>query len=111
WSTASKARGKRRRVASRLSRRVDERASSQFFEWKLRVDPAGMVQVTVDQPVEQVTNVEAPGPSRRVRVANDVNRAAIAQQMIELRPIGKLIDPLKGDQHTAEHGGARWSHE
>src|SRR5262245_36279805 len=54
-----------------------------------------MIEIAVYQSVEEMTDVEPALPTRGVRVAYDVNRATVAQQMIELRPIGQLIDPLQ----------------
>ena len=39
--------------------------------------------------------------SRGVGVADDVDRAAVAQQVVELRPVGELVDPLQVDEEEA----------
>ena len=76
-----------------MRRLVDQGAPPQLVKRQRRVDPAGGVEVAVYQPVEDMTNVKPPRPSSSIRVADDVDRAAVAQQVIELRPIGELIDP------------------
>jgi hypothetical protein len=45
-----------------------------------------------------MTDVKLANPSDSVHVAHDVDRAAIAQQVIELRPIGEFADPRQVDQ-------------
>src|SRR5947209_18727359 len=57
-----------------------------------------MIEVAVDQSVEKMADVESSGPANRVGITNDVNRAAVAQQVIELRMIGKLVDAREVDQ-------------
>jgi len=76
---------------------ICERRRTQFFERERRVDSAGMVEIAVDQTVEQMSNVEAPGSACGVRITNDVDRATVAQQVIELRIIFKLINPIQVD--------------
>jgi hypothetical protein len=49
-----------------------------------------------------VPDVDAAGPSDRVGIADDVDRATVAEQMVELRMLGELVDPLEVDeQQTA----------
>ena len=38
-----------------------------------------------------------------IQVANDVDRAAVAQEMIPFRPLGKLVDPREVDQEQLAH--------
>src|SRR5215510_11276898 len=54
-----------------------------------------MIQVAVDQAVEEMANVEPALPAGGVRVAYDVDRAAVGQQVIELGVIGELVDPCE----------------
>src|SRR5215475_5167439 len=85
-------------VIGGVRRLVDQGAPSQLVKRQRRVYPAGGVEVAVYQTVEDMTNVKPPDPSSSIRVADDVDRAAVAQQVIELRPIGELIDPGEVDQ-------------
>src|SRR6516165_4387119 len=59
-------------IISRLCSRVDERAPPQLLERQRRVDPAGVIEVSVYQPVEDVTNVELALPAGSIRIADDV---------------------------------------
>ena len=86
------------RAVGRLRRLVDERAPPQFVERQRRVDPARVVEVAVDQAVEEMADVEPALPAGGVGIADDVDRAAVAQQMIPLRAVGELVDPLEVDQ-------------
>src|SRR6185503_4640560 len=86
--------GEIRRAASRLRDVINEGTPPQFFEWQIRIHPTGMIKITVDQPVEQMANVELAGATGGICVTYDVDRAAIGQQIIEFRPIGKFVDPL-----------------
>src|SRR3974377_474698 len=90
--------GEIRRIIGRLRNLVDEGTSPQFFERQIRVHPTGVVEIAVDQPIERMANVELAGSTGGVRITYDVDRAAIGQQMIELRPVGKFIDPLEINQ-------------
>src|SRR5262245_41478394 len=78
--------------------RGDGRASAPLVERKRGVDPARVVEVPVDETVEEVANVEAADAAGRVGVAHDVDGAAVAQEVIELRTVGQLVDPLQVHQ-------------
>ena len=82
----------------RLRGIVDQGAPAQLLERQRRIHPARVIEVAVDQPVEEMADVEPAFPAGGVGVANDVDRAAVAQQVIELRPIGELVDPREVDQ-------------
>src|ERR1700716_3289153 len=90
-------------IIGRLRGLVNQRASPQLVKWQRRVHPARMVEVAVDQAVEEMTDVEPAFPAGGVQIANDIDRAAVAEQMIELRPICKLVDPLEVDQQQLAH--------
>ena len=57
-----------------------------------------MIEITVDQPIEQMTNVELAGSAGGIRMTYDVDRAAVGQEMVELWPIGKFVDPFEINQ-------------
>src|SRR5215831_14959992 len=65
----------------RLRGRVDQRAPAQLVERQRRVDPTRVVEVAVDEAIEEVADVEPALPARGIQVANDVDRAAVAQEM------------------------------
>ena len=52
-----------------------------------------MVEVTINETIQEMADVESTLPARGVRVAHDVDRAAVGQQVIKFRPIGELVDP------------------
>src|SRR6476469_6798774 len=81
-----------------LRGRVDQRAPAQLVERQRGVDPARMVEVAVDEAVEEMADVEPALAACGIQVANDVDRAAVAQEMIPFRPVGKLVDPREVDQ-------------
>ena len=53
-----------------------------------------MVEIAVDKAVEQVTNVESASGTGGVQVTYDVDRTAVAQQVVKLWPISELVDPF-----------------
>src|SRR5262245_56364121 len=57
-----------------------------------------MIEVAVDQTIEEMTEFESALATRGVGVADNVDGAAVGQQMIKLRPIGQLVDPIQVDQ-------------
>src|SRR5262249_51718714 len=74
---------------------IDQGSSPQFVEWQRRVHPAGVIEVTIDQTVEEMPDVEPADPAGSVCVAHDVDRAAVSQQMIPLRPFGEFVDAVQ----------------
>ena len=48
-----------------------------------------------------MADVEPADPASSVRVTHDVDRAAIGQQVIEFRLIGKFVDPFQVDQQQS----------
>jgi hypothetical protein len=44
-----------------------------------------------------MAEIKAPDPARLVGVTHDVDRAAVAQQIVKLRMISELIDPTDVD--------------
>src|ERR1700682_4317365 len=47
---------------------VNQRATPQLVKWQRCIDPARIIEVTIDQAVEQMPDVEAAGPAGGVRV-------------------------------------------
>jgi len=60
-----------------------------------------MIQVAVDQTVEEMANIESALSAGGVRVAYDVDCAAVGQQIVELGVIGELVDPFQIDEQKA----------
>ncbi len=75
-----------------LHRRVDPRAPPHFREGKRRVQQPNIVEIPVDPAVEVMPEIEVAAAADQVRIAHDVDRAAVAQQVIELRAVGELVD-------------------
>src|SRR3954470_19455647 len=73
------------RIVGCLRGLVDLGAPPQLVERQRGIQPARIVQIAVDQTVEEMPDIEPTLPTRGVRVANDVDRATVAQQMIPLR--------------------------
>src|SRR5215510_2782517 len=48
-----------------------------------------------------MANVESALPAGGVRVAYDIDRTAVGQQMVELWVIGELVDPFQIDEQEA----------
>src|SRR5262249_25651611 len=94
-------------AARRLGVLIDQRASPQFVQRQRRVHPPRVVEVAVDQPVDKMADIEPPVPPGSVRVANDIDRAAVGQQIVELRPIGKFVDPRQIDKQPTTRVGKR----
>ena len=65
-----------------------------------------MVEMAVDQAVEQVTNVESASGTGGVQVTYDVDRTAVAHQVVKLWPISHHEQPAhivkmrSGDKDT-----------
>src|SRR6516162_4367228 len=60
-----------------------------------------MTQVAVDQTVEEMANIESALSAGGVRIAYDVDRAAVGQHIVELGVIGELVDPFQIDKQEA----------
>ena len=80
---------------------VDQGAPPQFVEGQRRLDPARMIEVAVDQAVQEVADVEPAFSAGSVRISYDVDRAAVAQQVIEFGVVGELVDPIEIDEQQA----------
>src|SRR6516164_10656838 len=54
-----------------------------------------------------MADVEPPPSSGSVRVTNDIDGAAVGQQIVELRPIGEFVDPRQIDKQQSPRVGER----
>ena len=95
--------GEIRCLVGRLRNVINEGTPPQLLERQIRVHPTGMIEITVDQPIEQMTNVELAGSAGGIRITYDVDRAAVGQEMVELWPIGKFVDPFEINQQQPSH--------
>jgi hypothetical protein len=89
--------GEIRSVIGGLRRVVDPRPRAELIKGQLRIHQADAVEVVIDETVEDITEVEAAHLACDPRIAHDVDGAAVRQEVIELRPIGKLIDSIQVD--------------
>src|SRR5262249_51510184 len=78
-------------------------APPQLVERQGRVHPPRVVEVAVDQPVEEMADVEPPLPPGGVHVTNDVDGAAVGEQVVELRPVGEFVDPCQIHKQQPPH--------
>src|SRR5262245_59734121 len=53
-------------VIGHLRSPVDQGSSPQFIEWQRRVHPAGVVEVTIDETVEEMPDIEPADSAGRV---------------------------------------------
>src|SRR5262245_7290278 len=86
------------RCVGRLRGRVDQRAPAQLVERQRGVDPARVVEVAVDEAIEEMADVEPALPACGIQVAYDVDRAAVAREMLPFWPGGKLVGPVEVDR-------------
>src|SRR5918997_1959004 len=82
---------------------VDQGALPQFDKRQGRVDPARVVKVAVDQTIEEMADVEPALPAGGIRVTYDVDRAAIAQQVVKFWTIREFVDPGQIDEQQPTH--------
>src|SRR5579871_4850352 len=87
--------GEVRSIAGSLRQIVDERAAAQFRERQFWIQQAGAIQAPIGIPIEQETDVKLLKLARAPRVTHDVDGAAIAEEMVELRPACYLIDAVE----------------
>ena len=80
---------------------VDQGAPPEFTEWQRCVEPARFVEVRIDQAVEVMADVDPAAPTGGVRIAYNVNRAAVGQQVVELGLVGEFVDSLQIDQEQS----------
>src|SRR5215472_12788121 len=73
---------------------VDSGTPAQFVKRQGVVDQSCAIDIAIDEAVEEMTDIKSPDPAGGVRVAHDVDRATVAQQMVKLRVIGEFIDPI-----------------
>src|SRR5262245_33172432 len=71
---------------------IDPRTPAQLVKRQRVVDQSCAIDVAIDETVEEMTHIKSADPASGVRVANDVDRATVAQQMIKLWVIGQFVD-------------------
>src|SRR5215467_12960495 len=73
---------------------VDSGTPAQFVKRQSIVDQSCAIDIAIDEAVEEMTDIKSPDSPGPVRVAHDVDRAAVAQQRVKLRVISELVDPI-----------------
>src|SRR5215831_7322394 len=86
-----------RSVIRRLRRVVDPRTWAQLLERQIRIYQAHAVEIAIDKTVDEMAQIDAPRLAGDPRIADDVDRAIVRQQMVEFRPIRKLVDSMQVD--------------
>ena len=56
------------------------------------------IEIAIDETVEEMADIKSADPAGGVCITHDVDRAAVAQQMVKLCLISELIDPIQVDQ-------------
>src|SRR5215475_9625431 len=74
---------------------VDPRTPAQLVKRQGVVDQSCAIDVAIDETVEEMTHIKSADPASGVRVANDVDRATVAQQMIKLWVISEFVDSIQ----------------
>ena len=91
------------RVSSCLRDPVDARTLAQFCKRQVRIQEARAIEIVIAPAVQDMANVEPANPAGEVCIADNIDGAAVAEQMVKLGVIRKLIDPLEVDQEKPAH--------
>ena len=87
--------GKIGRVVFLCHHLIEMGAPAQLVKRQVRLDRASRVHVAVDKAVEKMPDVEPARRTNLVRVADDVDGAAVAEEIVPLRVIGEFVDSLQ----------------
>src|SRR5262245_39607759 len=82
---------------------IDVGTAAQLFERQARIQEARAIEIAVAPPVQDMADIEPADPAGKVGIADDIDRAAVAEQMIKLGSVRKLVDPLQIDQEKPAH--------
>ena len=86
------------RVSGSLRCLIDMRTAAQFFKWQARIQDARAIEIAIAPTVQDVADIQPADPAGEVCIADDIDRAAVAEQMVKLRSIRQLIDALQVDE-------------
>src|SRR5262249_3707454 len=89
--------GEIRRVIGSLRGIIDPRSRAELSERQIRIQQAEAVEVAIDEPVEDITKVEAAHLAGHPCIAHDVDGATVRQKMVPLRPVRKLVNSIQVD--------------
>src|SRR5262249_16023396 len=77
---------------------IDVRTAAQLFERQARIQEARAIEIARAPTLQDGADTEEADPTGKVGIADDIDRAAVAEQMIKLGSVCKLVDPLQIDQ-------------
>src|SRR5262249_61233832 len=82
--------------------------AAQLFERQARIQEARAIEIAVAPTVQDMADIEPADPAGKGGIADDIDRAAVAEQMIKIGSVRKLVDPLQIDQEkpAKEFGGS-----
>ena len=63
---------------------IDVRTLAQFFKWQARIQDACVIEIAIAPAVQDVADIQAADPAGEVCIADDIDRAAVAEQMVKL---------------------------
>src|SRR5262245_10272560 len=73
---------------------IDSRTPAQLVKRQGVVDQSRAINITVNETVEEMTDIKSADSAGSVRVAHDVDRTTVAQQMVKFRVISEFVDPI-----------------
>ena len=91
------------RVPGSLRGLIDMRTPAQFFKWQARIQDASVIEIAIAPAVQNMADIQPADPAGEVCIADDIDRAAVAEKIVKLGMIGQLIDPLQVDQEKPAH--------
>src|SRR5215510_10493895 len=99
----SNALGEILRVPGGLSGLIDVRTPAQFFKRQVRIQEARVIKIAIAPAVQDMADIQPADPAGEVCIADNIDGAAVAEQMVKLGMIRKLIDPVQVDQEKPAH--------
>jgi len=86
------------RVPGSLRGLVDSRTPAQFCKWQGRIQGACTIEIAIAEAVQDMANIQPADPAGEVCIAHDIDRAAVAEQMVPFGVIREFIDPIQVNQ-------------
>lgn len=74
------------------------RTPPQFFKWQIRVQDACVIEIAIAPAVQDVTDIQPAHSPGEICIADDIDRTAVAEQVVKLGMVRELIDPFQIDQ-------------
>src|SRR5215471_10424876 len=87
--------GEIRGVVGSLRGLIDPRTPAQLVKRQDVVDQSCAIDIAIDEAVQKMTDIKSADPASGVRVAHDVDRATVAQQVVKLWVISKFVDSIQ----------------